>query len=83
MALAFTFGFRHSELLEMRVRQVNLLERTVHLQSLTTKNEEPRIIKTTQEIFELLSSSTGKNQLDSVFTRDNGKPVRDLRRGQI
>ena len=80
LALAFTFGFRHSELLEMRVRQVNLLERTVHLRPLTTKNEEPRIIKMTEEVFRLLSSCiSGKKPLDSVFTRDNGKPVRDFR----
>jgi integrase len=78
--MAFTFGFRHSELLEMRVRQVNLLERTIHLRALTTKNEEPRIIKMTDEVFRLLTSCVaGKKPLDSVFTRANGKPVRDFR----
>jgi integrase len=80
LALAFTFGFRHSELLEMRVRQVNLLERTVNLRSLTTKNEEPRIIKMTDEVFMLLSRCiAGKKPLDPVFTRRNGNPVRDFR----
>ena len=80
LAMAFTFGFRHSELLEMRVRQVNLLERTVDLRPLTTKNEEPRIIKMTDEVFRLLTSCVaGKKPLDAVFTRSNGKPVRDFR----
>jgi integrase len=84
LALAFTFGFRHSELLEMRVRQVNLLERTVDLRSLTTKNEEPRIIKMTDEVFMLLSRCiAGKKPLDPVFTRPNGNPVRDFRQTWI
>jgi integrase len=84
LALAFTFGFRHSELLEMRVRQVNLLERTVNLRSLTTKNEEPRTVKMTDEVLRLLSICVaGKNQLDPVFTRNNGKPVRDFRQAWL
>jgi integrase len=69
LALAFTFGFRHSELLEMRVRQVNLLERTVHLRSLTTKNEEPRIIKMTDEVFMLLSRCIAGKSHSTPFLR--------------
>jgi integrase len=84
IALSYTFGFRHGELLEMRVRQVNLLERTVRLRSLTTKNEEPRVVKMTDEIFRLLSTSVaGKKELDAVFTRSNGKPVRDFRQAWL
>ena len=42
--LAYTFGFRKSELLEMRCSQVDLLNNTVSLYSGETKNGEGRIV---------------------------------------
>jgi integrase len=80
MATAYAFGFREAELVSMRVRQIDLCERTIRLRSLTTKNEEPRAIKMTEEVYQLLAMSiSGKGPLDRVFTRASGKPVRDFR----
>jgi integrase len=77
---AHTYGFRKAELLSMRVRQVNLSERTIHLHALTTKNKQPRRIVMTDEVHGLMEKCvTGKGPLDFVFTRVDGKPVKDFR----
>jgi len=76
---ARTYGWRKSELLNLKVRQVDLLSRTVTLQPGMTKNDEGRTAYMTANVFVLLSELTrGKRPNDHVFTR-NGKPVRDLR----
>jgi integrase len=80
MAAAYAFGFREAELMSMRVRQVDLHDRTIRLHSLTTKNGEPRVVKMTEEVYQLMAISvSGKGPLDYVFTRSNGKPVRGFR----
>jgi integrase len=79
LALAYTFGFRKSELLEMRCSQVDLLNNTVSLYSGETKNGEGRIVALTEECRLLVTElRKGKQPEDSLFTRD-GEPVRDFR----
>lgn len=71
---------RKGELLQMRTRQVDLLNRTITLDPGTTKNGEGRAIKMTQEVYEvLLECVGGKATDDLLFTRKNGKPVLDFR----
>src|SRR5438445_746746 len=80
LAVAYNFGFRRGELLQMRVQQVDLLNRTIVLDPGTTKNGEGRTIKMTQEVYELLLECVrGKSPDDLLFTRTNGKPVLDFR----
>jgi integrase len=81
LAVAYSFGFRKAELLSMRVRQVDLAERTIQLHALTTKNGEPRMVVMTEEVYRLMAQClSGKGPLDFVFTRADGKkPVRDFR----
>ena len=79
MAVGYAFGFRKSELLKMHVRQVDLLNRTITLDPGTTKNDDAREVTMTQEVFDLLAACVvGKQPEDFVFTRKNGKPVRDF-----
>jgi len=47
-----TFGFREGELLNMRVRQLNLMDRTLMLDPGTTKNDEGRSVVLTNETCE-------------------------------
>jgi integrase len=55
LATAYAFGFRKSELLlSMRVRQIDLENRTIRLYPGTTKNNEARIVKMTAEVYGLL-----------------------------
>jgi integrase len=80
LALAYTYGFRKAELLSMRVRQVNLAERTVELHALTTKNKQARKVVMTDEVYgQMEKCVAGKGPLDFVFTWEGGKPVKDFR----
>lgn len=80
VAVAYSFGFRKGELLPMRIRQVDLLNRTITLDPGTTKNGEGRTIKMTGEVYTLLLECVrGKTPEDFLFTRKNGKPVLDFR----
>jgi integrase len=78
--LGRTYGWRISELLNLRVKQVNLLGRTIRLEPGTTKNKEGREVTLTETAYQLLARCvSGKNADDYVFTRRNGKRVRDFR----
>jgi integrase len=75
-----TYGWRVSELQGLRVRQVDLAARTIRLDAGETKNGEGRLAIMTDSVFTLLSACVrSKPGEDYVFTRPNGKPVRDFR----
>jgi integrase len=76
----YTYGWRHEELLALRVCQVNLVAGTIRLEPGTTKNSEGREVSMTLPVRTLLTQCVhGKGQDDYVFTREDGKPVRDFR----
>jgi len=73
---AYTFGWRKSELLGLRVGDVDLVNRLVRLD--TSKNGEGREVVMTTRVFQLLKQAvTGKQPEDFVFTRDDGTRVKD------
>lgn len=75
-----TYGWRVSELVGLRVRQVDLAQRVIRLEPGTTKNSEGREVVMTDAVYTLLSACViGKKVDDYVFTRKNGNPVRDFR----
>jgi len=74
----YQLGWRVSELLSMRVEQVDLAERI--LRPDTSKNGEPREAVMPGDLYELIRACvTGKAPGDYVFTRPNGKPIGDFR----
>jgi len=74
-----TYGWRVGEL-NLRVKQINLVRRSIRLEPGTTKNDDGREVMMTSTVFALLSACvTGKKPDDFVFTRPNGKPVRSFR----
>jgi integrase len=78
--VGYNFGWRVSELLSMRVRQIDLASRTIRLEVGETKNDEGREVEMTPLVYALVQQCvTGKQGEDSVFTRENGNPVRDFR----
>jgi integrase len=80
LAVAFNFGFRKSELLALRVRQVNLADRTIQLLPGTTKNDKGRTVRMTEDVYQRLAPCVkGKKPEDAVFTWENGDPVKDFR----
>ena len=75
LTTAYSFAFRKSELLNLRVRQVDLALRQIQLDAGTTKNDEARIAPMTDEVFTLLTACViGKQKNDYVFTRPAAKP---------
>jgi integrase len=78
---AYQYGWRVSELLNLRVRQVDLQARTIRLEPGTTKNQEGREVTIESgRVLELLRQCVeGKRPEDHVFTRGN-KPISDFRK---
>jgi integrase len=75
-----TYGWRISELLSMKVRQIDLAQRVIRLDPGTTKNNDGREVIMTEALHHLLGACvTGKAAEDAVFTRPNGVPVRSFR----
>jgi integrase len=80
LAVAYAFGFRSGELMEMRVNQIDLAANSIRLWRGETKSGEPRLVKMTNEVSILLAACVqGKKTDDYVFTRKSGKPVADFR----
>jgi integrase len=80
LAVATNFGWRKGELLGLRVSQVDILDRIIRLEVGTTKNDGGRNVVMTNETFELLRACVaGKKPDDYVFTREDGKRVKDFR----
>jgi integrase len=76
----YNYGWRIGELLRLRVRQIDVVSRTIRLNPGETKNDEGRIIVMTDTVHKLLSQCViGKVSEHRVFTRPNGRPVVDLR----
>lgn len=79
--LGRTYGWRRGELLHMRVREVDLLARTLRLEPGTTKNRDGREVTMTDTTYRLMCLLlAGKKADDFVFTRKDGTPVRDIRK---
>ncbi len=77
--VAYTYGWRRGELVNLRVRHVDLRAHTIRLDPGTTKNDEGREVAMTAEVVELLRAACdGKRPDDYVFTREDGKPVKSF-----
>jgi integrase len=75
-----TYGWRISEVLNLKVGQVDVLHRVIRLEPGTTKNKSGREVVMTEAVFQLLSACVvNKKAEDYLFTRSNGKRVRDFR----
>ncbi len=78
--VAYTYGWRRGEMLVLQVRQVDLCARTIRLNPGTTKSGEGREVVMTPEVEELLRVAvSNKKPMGAVFTRENGKPIKDFR----
>jgi integrase len=79
--IGHSFGWRHSEVLNLRVRQVDLFAGSIRLNVGETKNNAGREVSMTQAVRILLSECVrGKQPDDRVFTREGGRPVSDFRK---
>jgi len=75
-----TYGWRVSELLSMRVGQADASQRVIRLEPGTTKNRDGREVLMTDSVCQLLTALIHGKAADAyVFTRKNGKRVKDFR----
>jgi len=75
-----TYGWRISELISLRVKQIDLQARTTRLEPGTTKNKDGREVTMTGAVHALLIQClANKSSEDPLFTRQDGAPVRDFR----
>jgi integrase len=73
-------GWRYREIIDLRVRQVDLSAGTVRLDPLSTKNDRGREVPLTPTIRELLAQCIHGQPPDAfVFRRPNGQRVRNFR----
>jgi integrase len=80
LAIAYNFGFSRSELLGLRVEQIDLEARTITLLPGETKSEAGRLVVMTIEVFDLVKPLVeGKQARDFLFTWPNGDQVLDFR----
>jgi len=80
LEIAYSYGWRKSEILGLRLGNVNLSERTIRLDSGSTKNLEGREVTMTQRIVAMVEQATeGKAKDDYLLTRDRGHRVKDFR----
>lgn len=78
--VGYTFGWRSGELLDLRVRQVDLAANTLRLDPRTTKNLEGRLVVMTNAVRELVAASVyGKKVSEHVFSRKDERPVKAFR----
>jgi integrase len=78
--VGYTYGWRHEELLALRIRQVNLSAGSIRLEPGSTKNDQGREVSMTLPVKALLTQCVhGKAPDDYVFTREDGKRVHDFR----
>lgn len=80
--VAHTYGWRKGELLGMRVRQIDLIERSISLNPGETKNEQGRQVEMTARVYELLAScAAGKSADAYLFTREKDRLGRRVKTG--
>jgi integrase len=80
LAVLYNFGFRKSELMGLRVSQVDLDARTIRLLPGTTKSDKGRVVVMPSTVLAMISECVkGKAPDDKVFTWENGRPVKDFR----
>ncbi len=80
LAIGYNYGWRGSEIRELRVRQVDLLGRTIRLDPFTTKNDQGRLVPMVNEVCTFpCECCHGKNTDDCVLTRNDGGPVKSFR----
>jgi excisionase family DNA binding protein len=80
LELSFTYGWRRSELLHLKVRQVDLLSRLIRLDVGTTKNREGREVSMSHRVYCLLKEAVaGKQPDDYVLTRLDGSRIIEFR----
>jgi len=78
LEMGYEYSWRSNELLGLRVRQLDFLGKIIDLGK--TKNGDQRMLTMTDPVFRVLvRCACGKQSDDFVFTREDGRPIKDFR----
>jgi integrase len=81
LEIAYTWGWRCTEILTRRLRHIDLSDRTIRLEAQETKSGKPRTCTMTQRIYDLAKECVhGKDPEDFLLTRAGNRPIRDFRK---
>jgi integrase len=81
LAVAYRFGFGKSELVSLRVSQVDLKHRAIRLLPGHTRNDRGHVVVMTTDFADLIAECVkGKEPGDPLFTWADGTPINDFRR---
>jgi integrase len=81
LEIAYSFAWRKSEILNLKVANISMSARTIRLNTGSTKNDEGREVAMTQRIAALAEQAIAdKAKDDYLLTRDDGKRVKDFRK---
>jgi integrase len=79
LAIAFNFGWRKGELLNLHVKRIDLKGKRIRLEPGSTKSGQGREVMMTREMLPLIAACVaGKKPSDHVFSRGDTR-VRDFR----
>jgi integrase len=82
LALGFYTGMRRGEILNLTWDKVNLKDKVIELESVDTKDSEPRTIPICNELCKLLAEESSRvrdAEADPHIVLYHGKPVRNIR----
>src|SRR5208337_5088380 len=80
LATGFYTGMRKGEILSLTWDKVSLEKRVISLEATDTKDNEPRVIPISKELYPILTGIPRALHDNHVFLY-KGKPVRDIRSG--
>ncbi len=80
LEMAYEYGWRLSELVNLRVRNVDLANQSVALDAGTTKNDRARLVKMTKNVETLLRQCVADKAPDDPVFTCKGKRVRNFRK---
>jgi len=79
--VAYQFGWRSEEVLNLKVERIRLVERSIRLERGETKNDDGREVQMPAVLYELIKQCChGKQPNDYIFTRGDGGRVLDFRK---
>jgi len=84
LELAYHSGWRKQEMIKLLVNQLDMKSRIIRLAVGSTKTKKGREITMSDPLYLLLAECVrGKGPEDYVFTRENGRRVKDFRRAMV
>lgn len=79
--IGLSYGWRLSEIRNLQVKHVDLLQRTLSLDGAMTKNGQGRYVRLSDALCALLSQCVrGKRPNDYLLTREDGRRLKDFRK---